>query len=50
MGLFSKIKSMFQKKETTEENKIIETEVNELDEVIEKVYEKDTKPMVGFDR
>ena len=40
MGLFSKIKNMFQKKETIEEDKLIETEVNEIDEVIEKVEEK----------
>ena len=41
MGLFNKIKNMFQKKETAIEEQIIETEVNKLEEKTEKVVEKE---------
>ena len=42
MGLFNKIKNMFQKKETAIEEQIIETEVNKLEEKTENVVEKET--------
>ena len=42
MGLFNKIKNMFQKKETAVEEQIIETEVNKLEEKTEKVVEEET--------
>lgn len=43
MGLFSKIKSMFQKKETIEEEQLIETEIDEVEEKLEKVEVKTKK-------
>ena len=44
MGLFNKIKSMFQKKETVvEEEQLIETEKDEVEEKLEKVEENNIK-------
>ena len=46
MGLFNKIKSMFQKKETVVEEQVIETEINNLDEKLENVVEKEAGVLV----
>ena len=43
MGLFNKIKSMFQKKETVVEEQLIETEIDEVEEKLEKVEENNIK-------
>ena len=42
MGLFNKIKNMFHKNTELKEEQIIETEINELEEKFEKVYEKES--------